>query len=119
MPHILFSLLDRAGILAPRWKPRYPGVFVPSRNIATALSIWFIRVSSFLASVIQRQYSFPCVEHSFPPPKSLIRLQSSLELRWNVKDSFGLVFPYDDVDHIPRPFTDLLANALQDTEHVA
>ena len=36
----------------------YPGVLTPFLSISMAFSNLFSRVSSFLASVIQRQYSF-------------------------------------------------------------
>ena len=39
----------------------YPGVLTPSLSISTAFSNLFNRVSCFLASVIQRQYSLRCV----------------------------------------------------------
>src|ERR1700686_1987171 len=39
----------------------YPGVLTPFLSISMAFSNLFNRVSSFLASVIQRQYSLRCV----------------------------------------------------------
>src|SRR5258708_20997641 len=39
----------------------YPGVLIPFFSISTAFSNRFNRVSSFLASVIQQQYSLRCV----------------------------------------------------------
>jgi hypothetical protein len=39
----------------------YPGVLTPCLSISMAFSNLFNRVSCFLASVIQRQYSLRCV----------------------------------------------------------
>jgi hypothetical protein len=59
--HPVRSLRSHPLLLARRGNSTQPGVLMPFRSMSMALTSLACRVSSFFASVSQRQYSLRCV----------------------------------------------------------